>query len=114
MTDENFVQTIDWANVNTDAYLTFGNTALDASSTVMVPGKGVIYWAKYWNKDLGAGECRQLAAWNHEKMYYTVEEYAGMTNGLTRKAFPSPEGVSLIVPNVVITSVNASSYGHIS
>lgn len=29
---------------------------------------GIIHWMKYWNEDLGAGECMQLASWPHENM----------------------------------------------
>ena len=30
--------------------------------------QGSIYWLKYWDEDLGAGECKSLAAWPHERM----------------------------------------------
>jgi hypothetical protein len=107
----NFIQTIEWSNVNTDAKLVFGNLSLDNDSSTMVAGKGIIYWAKYWNKDLGVGECRKLASWNHESMTFAIEEYSGMNAALGRKVFP--ESVT-VQPNVVITSMNASSYGHLA
>lgn len=109
--DNTFIQTIEWSNVNTDAKLVFGNLSLDNESSTMVAGKGIIYWAKYWNKDLGVGECRQLASWNHEAMTFAIEEYSGMNAALSRQVFPD----SVVVqPNVVVTSVNTSSYGHLA
>lgn len=104
------IQEITWNNVNTDAYLVFGNVEFGNTSTTVVGAKGTIYWAKYWNKDLGVGECRNLACWNHEQMIFAIEEFAGM-NPKYAGRFVFPTGGSL--PNVVLTSVTASSYGHI-
>lgn len=106
--EANFVQTIEWSNVSTNAKLTFGKLALNSSSTEMVGAQGTIYWAKYWNKDLGAGECKQLAAWCHEKMTYALEEYAGMQED--RFVFTQVANR----PNLVFTSMNASQYGHVA
>jgi hypothetical protein len=38
----------------------------------MTYGYGTIYWAKVWDKDLGTGECKQLANWCHEKATFGV------------------------------------------
>jgi len=33
---------------------------------------GTIYWAKYWEADLGIGECKRLAMWPHEKLTLAI------------------------------------------
>ena len=43
-------------------------------------------------------------------MTYGIEEYSGMDNRLTRNVFP--ESITS-PPNVVITSLTTSSYGHL-
>ena len=67
-------------NVNTqvtnDAIICLGNLRNDLISNNTYTweannlggAQGTIYWARYWNEDLGAGECKQLAAWPHERM----------------------------------------------
>lgn len=112
MASNDFIQTIQWGDSstpNTDATIVFGNLALQNSSSTMVAGRGIIYWAKYWNKDLGVGECRQLANWNHETMTYAIEEYAGMNAAIGRKVFPSAVENP---PNVVITSLTTPTQGN--
>jgi len=111
MKDNAVIQEIEWNNVNTDAYLVFGNVTFNNDSTTVVGGKGTVYWAKYWDKDLGVGECRNLACWNHEQMTFAIEEFSGMNPQYGgRYVFPS-SGAAL--PNLVLTSVTCSSYGHI-
>ena len=106
--DEHFVQEIEWSNINTNAKLTFGNLFLNSTSTEMVGAQGTIYWAKYWDKDLGAGECKQLASWCHEPMTFALEEFSGMQE--SRFVFPQLTNR----PNLVFTSMNASQYGHVA
>ena len=45
-------------------------------------------------------------------MTFAIEEYDGMSNGLQRTVFPPVDG--LVTPNVVITSLTSTSYGHIA
>ena len=40
-----------------------------------MPAKGVIYYAKYWDKDLGNNNCSELAAWPHEVVGYKISGY---------------------------------------
>ena len=46
------------------------------------PANGIIYWAKYWNEDLGEINCQRLAQWTHEKAYFYLGGYnsAGTNN----------------------------------
>jgi len=71
-----------WNNFNSDMYLRFGcltdqNTLYNDANysglrSTVDYGGGTIYWAKYWNEDLGLGECKKLAMWPHEKMTYLL------------------------------------------
>lgn len=100
------IQVLSWENVNTDAYLVFGHHSLTSTSSVLGSGQGIIYWAKYWDRDLGIGECRKLATWNHETMTFGFEEFSGMDNQYSRFVF-----IESNTPNLVLTSLNSSTYG---
>ena len=41
----------------------------------MMNAFGTLYSVKYWEEDLGEGECFQLASWCHETMYFAVADY---------------------------------------
>lgn len=63
---------------NIDAKLTFGGVRYDEEGNTFHGnyGKGWIYWAKIWYKDLGDNICRKLASWPHETLRM---EYGGGT-----------------------------------
>ena len=65
MTDENY------ANIR-------NNTA---------PGRGTIYWAKYWDYDIGDGECRKLAAWPHEEITFGFAKASNNQTNASASAF---------------------------
>jgi hypothetical protein len=46
--------------MNTTAPLMLGSATTNTNTlpTDSAPAYGTIYWAKYWNEDLGAAECR--------------------------------------------------------
>lgn len=52
--------------------------------------QGTIYWLKYWDEDLGAGECQQLAQWPHENMTSIItavsDDFTQEVNGNIRPA----------------------------
>ena len=73
-------------------------------------GGGTIYWAKYWNEDLGLGECKKLAMWPHEKMTYLL---TNLTTTATANNRTSPTGAAPI-PSVYLTSLTASIHGLIA
>lgn len=50
------------------------NTTIAAYSDEW-PAKGVIYYAKYWEADLGSGNCSKLAAWTHQTMGFKIMGY---------------------------------------
>jgi len=103
MSNEN-VHVLSWNAINTDAPLIFGALTFESSQkeTSCVNGNGTIYYAKYWDEDLGAGECKQLAAWIHEPVTFAVQEFVGSTTPRT----------GFINANVelVFTTLTSSSY----
>ena len=50
------------------------------------PAHGIIYWAKFWNEDLGNRNCSRLAQWTHEKEQFYLGGYnnAGLENVTNR------------------------------
>lgn len=65
---------------------------------------GTIYWAKYWNEDLGVGECQQLANWPHENMTSII---ATVNNDYTQTTGNGDR------PAIYLTGLNGSSHGTI-
>ena len=57
-----------------DAILNIGQIVADTESianddsirNTWTKAVGTVYWSKFWNKDLGLGECKRLASWPHE------------------------------------------------
>lgn len=77
--------TLTWANNSTiNTPLILGGNYEDASAATPAiennrntnkPAKGIIYWAKFWDKDLGEKNCNALAAWPHEKVPFFLSGY---------------------------------------
>jgi len=102
---DGFVQTLTWNNISTNAQLVFGDlSATPTGSNTVVGASGKIFWAKYWDHDIGAGECRMLAAWPHETMTFGVEDYAEMAE----RVIPTPVGITQ--PNIILTALSTSHY----
>jgi hypothetical protein len=63
-------------NISADATICIGALRADLSSNSKFSNElnntrnaqGTVYWMKYWDEDLGLGECLQLASWPHEDM----------------------------------------------
>ena len=71
-----------WANVgNLDVPLILGGNYSGATTTIenatpnRGPAKGIIYWAKFWDKDLGEKNCEAMAAWPHETVPFYLSGY---------------------------------------
>lgn len=85
-------QTISWNDLAPDVRLRFGyitdNFDKDDTNYTWVRnntdvGKGTIYWAKYWDYDIGDGECRDIANWPHEEITFAISKMeGGVTNGV--------------------------------
>ena len=82
--DNNATELI-WNNMDTlDAPLILGGNYVDPSAAspeiengknTNKPAKGIIYWGKFWDKDLGAKYCRILSSWPHEKIPFYLSGY---------------------------------------
>lgn len=102
--------------INTNAYVTseaviclgslrndmISNNTYSWEANNLSGAQGTIYWAKYWNEDLGAGECKQLAAWPHERMTAII---AAIDNDKTNDA--------LTRPSIYLTNLTASSHAFV-
>lgn len=56
-----------------------GNSLDIEISNNRAPAAGVVYWAKYWDADLGGFNCNKLAAWPHEKLHFYMSGYDSAT-----------------------------------
>ena len=99
----NFRKTINWSAIASDAKLVLGGTNINDSS--IVNATGTIYSAKYWEEDLGEGECLQLANWCHETMNFAIQDYDG---------YVSHNVINNISAKVVLNALNASEMGTIT
>lgn len=102
-----------WSNNRGNGYLTFGQLTNSSSSdyeavkSITANAKGTIYWAKYWNEDLGIGECKRIAAWPHENISYIVSLLKNQPTAGERAATTS------VTPSVVLTTTCTSAHGNI-
>ena len=107
-------------NFNSNAYLNFGQLfdanreTIQGSDGVLndvAPAIGNIYWAKYWDKDLGQGECKRLACWPHEWMTFGIPyKYKDNNSSLiSRRASSSV----VPTPSVYLAALNLPMHGQI-
>ena len=107
-------------NFNSDAYLNFCQL-IDTNREAIQSGDGImnnitaakcnIYWAKYWNEDLGYSECLQLASWPHEWMTFGIP-YAYKDNN-SGKTIRRASGNSIPTPTLYLATLNTPMHGQI-
>lgn len=68
-----FRKTIQWSANISNAKIVLGGINLNDAS--IMNATGVLYSVKYWEEDLGEGECLQLANWCHETINFAVSDY---------------------------------------
>ena len=76
--------TLTWENataINTPLILG-GNyngatTTIENNTSTRQPAEGIIYWAKFWNADLGENNAIKLASWPHEVVPFYLTGYNG-------------------------------------
>lgn len=78
---------------------------INSSSSSSVNARGTIYSVKYWEEDLGEGECVQLANWCHETMNFAVQD---TSNFDVHSALPIQN------TSLVLHTLNASQMGIIT
>lgn len=72
-------------------------------NTTTRPGVGArIYWAKYWNDDLGKDTCTHIASWPHETIRFTLEDYTNDNN---------PDSLNTTARNMLFSALQLSRYG---
>lgn len=108
-------------NFNSDAYLNFCQL-IDTNREAIQSGDGImnnitaakcnIYWAKYWNEDLGYSECLQLASWPHEWMTFGIP-YAYKDNN-SGKTIRRASGNSIPTPTLYLATLNTPMHGQIN
>jgi hypothetical protein len=108
------VQQIPWNDSTSNAPLILGRITNSNESqysnikNIVANGKGTIYWAKYWNEDLGLGECKRLAAWPHEEVTYAFAAYNDRTTGNERVS------VNAVSPAIELASFSVSAHGKLT
>ena len=95
-----FRKTLEGSSTVSGANIILGG--INSSSTAAVNARGTIYSVKYWEEDLGEGECVQLANWCHETMNFAVQD---TNNELIHSALPIQNA------NLVLHTLNASQMG---
>ena len=83
--DSSTISTLTWSNNSAlNAPLILGGNYVDPSAAspeiennrnTSKPAKGIIYWAKFWDKDLGEKNCNAMAAWTHETVPFFLSGY---------------------------------------
>lgn len=98
-----FRKTLTWSGATSNAKLILGG--ISSSSTTSINAHGTLYSVKYWEEDLGEGECVQIANWCHETMNFALQDF---TENSVHSALPI-QGA-----NLVLHTLNASEMGQIT
>jgi hypothetical protein len=104
--NNSFRRTAEWSGITSDAKIVLGGTNINNAS--MMNATGTIYSIKYWEEDLGEGECVQLANWCHETMYFAVSDYQE-AGSASHSAINNTMN-----PSFVLHTLNASEMGTIT
>ena len=95
-----FRKTLTGSSNASNANIILGGVSSNSSSSVNA--RGTIYSVKYWEEDLGEGECVQLANWCHETMNFAVQD---TSNFDVHSALPIQNA------SMVLHTLNASQMG---
>ena len=106
-TSSNFRKTISWSAIASDAKIVLGGTNISNDNSIM-NANGTLYSVKYWEEDLGEGECLQLANWCHETINFAVSDF----DGLAQAQHSAINGS--LTSKVVLHALNASEMGTIA
>ena len=99
-----FRKSLPWSAVTTDdAKIVLGGIN---NETSCMNATGTLYSVKYWEEDLGEGECAQLANWCHETIDFAVQDfsnYSGSHSAIN----------NTLTASLVLHTLNASEMGKI-
>lgn len=99
-----FRKAITWSGLTSNAKIVLGGCNVANSS--WTNATGTLYSVKYWEEDLGEGECAQLASWCHETTYFAAQDW----NGYGQHSAIN----STLTANLVLHALNASEMGTIT
>lgn len=100
-----FRKAINWSAMSNSAKIVLGGTNITGNASLM-NATGTLYKVKYWEEDLGDGECTQLANWCHENINFAVQDW----NGYGQHSALN----STLTANLVLHTMNASEMGTIT
>ena len=72
----------------TDPYA--ANPEIESNRDTNRPAEGIIYWAKFWDKDLGEKNCSALSSWPHEKIPFYLSGYDSGVNWIDENNQQNP------------------------
>ena len=55
-------------------------TTIETDDNFRKPAEAMVYWAKFWDTDLGESSCSKLAAWPHETVPFYLSGYNGSSD----------------------------------
>ena len=102
-----FYRDINWSSLASNAKLCFGEVVVDKTGLGLgntSRGLGTIYFAKYWNKDLGHDACIRISSWPHETITFGIEQFSGSPQILN-----GPNNAAST--NIIFSALNTSQYG---
>ena len=69
-----------------------GNTTtIEEEDYTRRPAQGIIYWAKFWDTDLGETNCSKLASWIHETVPFLLSGYNDGASSATEQIYAGSE-----------------------
>ena len=94
---------ISWSSNPSDAKIVLGG--ININDTSIMNATGTLYAVKYWEEDLGEGECLQLANWCHETISLAVADF---------KEADTHSSINALNSSIVFHTLNASEMGNIA
>lgn len=85
------------SNVEIDKPLIIGGnyagmtTTIEEEDYTRRPAQGIVYWAKFWNTDLGETNCGKLASWIHETVPFLLSGYNDGASSATEQIYTGSE-----------------------
>lgn len=85
------------SNVEIDKPLIIGGnyagmtTTIEEEDYTRRPAQGIVYWAKFWNTDLGETNCGKLASWIHETVPFLLSGYNDGASSATEQVYTGSE-----------------------